>query len=769
MWRFRSILLVAILALRAGSVVGTPDSLVPTAWRAQGEAETLAGEVVLKGPGGVAVQDVSLGGIAGKRYLCTAEMRSDGADVPASLCLSLSRPGAPVEIRLFEHARLQGEWTRCTEDVVFPPDVGSITGLRLERGAGAGSVHVRNVALTAEILRFDHRARPLVPLPPQWGPTRAPAPGTAELLYRSGRAAVSADLPVPIIFACRSGLPPRTMATLVFDLPRSLGRPYALSIGHPATHEGEPRHRGEVTHQGVAYDRYTLPTCLYYKEQASQCFLLLKSSLPAGRPARMGYFLEWEGGNQPERWLEVDTVSIPAGPAPRRFVVAMDIGPFYWEMRKAPGFSDLLRRVGLGGVELSDIAGPDARRTPTFDYFRQQGFQLIGIFDPGWWYPYCNGLLKDEEMQAKGMDGRPVPTDHGPAACPSYRGPLYRKQMEHLAGYVACGIERFAFDEEFFGPGGRICFCARCKALFRATLEKHLPGSTALSLEEIAGRPAAHPEAARLWAQFKADLMTEWYRDYRKAIVDAWAKRDPSRRVSLYATCQTFAHGAGEVEFSNILRDNAARLREGILQGLLPMPYFYDPYYGGSLRKVGEDLVALQRLWGPHARAARTQFPYILSGGGGMCFVEPQEGLKYQMYEVFTTGAVSGGILWNLGGMDGWHWRALAQALHAIARVEDVLWEGTSEDVSCAPAEARVRAVRKGDRSVLLVSHYGYDPVQVSLRYPVGRRSVVTDAETGARVGVLAPGADQLRVAIGRERARLLEVAPEPASRKAPR
>jgi hypothetical protein len=279
-------------------------------------------------------------------------------------------------------------------------------------------------------------------------------------------------------------------------------------------------------------------------------------------------------------------------------------------------------------------------------------------------------------------------------------------------------------------------------------------------MEELARDPKRHSVAATAWTQFKADLMTEWYRDYRKVIEDEWSKNDPSRKVALYATSQTLAHGAGEVELHSIMRDNAARLSEGILQGLLPMPYFYDSYYGGSLRKVGDDLMQLQKMWGSHTKGAPALLPYLLSGGGWMCYVEPARGLKYQVYEAFTTGAVSGCIFWNLKGMNGYHWKHLAGAIHTLAKVEHILRGGVVEELPCAPPEARARAVRNGDESVIFVSHYGGSPVEVVVSHSAKRSVIVENAETGEKVMSLPAGRQELRLTLNRERVLLLRTRP---------
>ncbi len=666
--------------------------------------------------------------------------------------------GGCFDYRLFEFCQPGPDWASYTEAVVFPASADRIVSVRVERGEGPGAVGVRGLCLQEQGLRFDHRVRPLVSVPREWGPTRAVRPQTAEAIHRPGLTALSPQAALPIFLGARSALPPRTMATLHLALPTDLTDLCMVTQGHPGSHVGRPVSCGEVALEGGAYHHWRMPTMLFSAQTDGQAVGFLRPQRAPGEVVRLAYWLEWEGGRQAPRWLEAEVVDLPAAPALKHFAVSLPLA-FPWTIPQTPELAALLRRIGVASVEIGDIVGRSDQREATFDFLRAQGITPIGGFSPGFWYPYQTALTKDPEMQAQGLDGRPVPTDHGPAACPSYRGPLYQQQMDLMRVFAGYGLEEVSFDEEFFGPGPKLCFCPRCRQLWdRYRAQQALPAD--VPLERIAQEPQRYPVLARAWAQFKADLMTEWYRDYRAALTEELAKTGRAEALRMYATCQTTACGAGETEFLYIMRDNAARLSQGLVQGLLPMPYCYQAYYDGSLRKVGEDLIGLHKLWGPHSHGKPSLLPYLLAGGAGMCYVDPQCGLKYQLYEAFTTGAVSGATLWHMKGMDGYHYCSLAQALHALAQVEDILWEGEPRAVTCTPVEAAARAIVKGERAVLFVSHYGYDPVPVSVRWPTQAPLVVEDAEDGAVVATVPAGAQTFPVAITRERARLLRVRP---------
>lgn len=701
----------------------------------------------------------SIGDIAERCFQCTAELLSDDPQTPLTVIFRVQTDrGRAFDYRLFEFCQPGPTWASFRESVVFPPAAQRIVGVRVERGAGPGAVAVRNLRLVEQPLRFDHRVRPLVSVPADLGPLRPVRPQTAELFYRPGLAALCPQVAVPIYLSARSGLAPRTPATVHIALPDGFSEPFVIAQGHPDTHAGTPDSCGDVTLDGKPYRHYSMPTVLFYAQNDGQAVLYLKPRQAAGDLVKLAYWVEWEGGRQPAQWLEAEVLDLPAGPQPERFPVALSVA-YPWVLPRVPDFGELLRRTGIGAVEIGDIVGYTDQRKATFDFLRAEGIMAIGSFSPGWWYPYQAALAKDPEMQAQGVDGKPVPTDHGPAACPSYRGPLYQQQMDLMRVFARYGLDHVSFDEEFFGPGPKICFCPRCRKLWEQYAAAHDLAAD-VAMERFTQEPAGYPELYKAWVQFKADLMTEWYRDYRAALSGELAKSGRADGLRMYATSQTGACGAGETELLYIMRDNDARLRQGVIQGLLPMPYFYQDYYGGSLRKVGEDLIELQKLWSGATQGRPSLFPYLLTGGAGMCYVEPQRGLKYQLYEAFTTGAVSGAALWYAKGMDAYHYRYLGEALHALARVEDVLWEGQMQVLKCAPEGAAARAVVKGDQAAVMVSHYGYEPVDVTVQWPARRASVVEDAETGKTVATLARGAQSFPVQIDRERVRLLHIRP---------
>lgn len=732
------------------------------AWKVQG-GDSKQDQVTLSGANRIAEHPLNVAEIGGRRFLCQARFRSEVAGAPMVLKLVYeSAAGHRQAARVFEHIQTTPAWTDYVEDVVFPETATRLIQARLELLGGSGNVSAEEIHLILDPLQFNHQWRPVAVCFPQVGPTRLPEKGAAEILYRSEQTALSADCVLPIILSSRSGLPALAPATVVLDLPPELVDVRVVTTGHPAPFCGEPVFRENVTVEGTMFKRCTAPIQLPTGVYRSAVYLFARAKAPVGKFLRMGYFIEWDKGSQPERWLDIEVVTIPSGTAAKKYAFYLKYADPGWVLDKLPEHAQTLKRVGLHGVEFMDIVGYDERRKAVFDFCHEQGLRSPGGFSPGYWYPFWTALKTDTDMQALGIDGKPLQNDQYIAACPSYRGPHYQAQMELLKKYPRYGIDTVTFDEEFFGPGPRLCFCTRCKRLFADYMQKRHPNLPTLSLEAISRNGEKHPEHAAAWAQFKADLITDWYRDYRAALESGWKEIDPKRKVTIFVTCQTMSTGAGagpdSGEFTNCLRDNATRLREGIIQAVMPMAYLYAPAYEGSVRRVGQDHLQLQQLWGRQTGGRPALFPYLLSGGGEMCYLEPQRAIKYSLYEAATANAIHGAVIYHMNGMDGYHWKYMAEALHTIARVEDILWEGKLQELECTPSEARARAVVRGKDLVLLVTHYDYEPVEVTISYPVRQTTAVVDAETGETVATLKPGATSFSVRIDRDRARLFKV-----------
>jgi len=743
------------------------------AFRAEGQparSETAAAAPIDHGAAAITLAEGEsrvrrpLGGaaIADRRFLIRAQIRADAPGVPVLLELGYeTMAGARRVLTVFEYVRTLRAWTPYMEDIVAPADAKRFTHMTLARGPGEGAVQIRGLALVPDTVRFDASPRPFdcAPMrhgPQEYGPTRAVGEGRVEMIYPASVTALSPDVPLPIVFHFRQSLAPGSPIRLVFDFPSEV-QPVFFWMGE--RHNATEFPGREVDIGGQSYSRCVFPAQAYPSWRAR---LFAKTDLPAGRDARLGYHVEWEGGRQARRWLRITSLNIPAGAPMQRFTVAMSvIGP--WGLSPKSGYADLMRRVGLNAVEVWDINANPGFRRPVLEYFRRHGLKILGQMSPGHAAGFARHMLKNDDMMPHGIDGKPLRNDDGTwggGACPSYRGEHYRKQLEALRPFATMyGIDSVSFDEEFWGPGLKLCFCGRCKRLFRERLRQEHPALASLSLEEIARAPEGRPEAYGVWMEFKAALVTEWYRDYRRVFEEEWGKRDPGRPLRLWATCQT-ARCPVDVEYKYIMRDNATRLREGLIQGLLPMPYLYEPAYGGSVRKIGLDLMALQKRWGERCGGRPALLPYLLVGGSGMCFLFPQTGLKYQMLEAFTTGAVQGCILWNHYGMDGRHWQQLGEALHTLAKVEHILQDGAVRELACRPTTAAARAVVAPGAAAILVTEYGVDSVDVHVSWTAETASVVEDVRTGEELARPAPGAAGFSVRIDTERAILLRVRP---------
>lgn len=736
---------------------GSSDEVRLGPWRVEGNAAyDDNGRIVLKDGRAAAVVDLAIPRVSGKQFLCALQAQGRA---PLVLKFGYTCPDGKVrELRAFEFIKISDAPVGFSEWVVFPECAGKATYLRIERGEGEGPVFMDQIRLIQKPCLYSFYYRPYTTrsggrIPA--GPTRGPATNTAEMIFGLDMAAVAVEVPAPMVFSYWNMLTNGTPATVVVDLPPEFLPPYALThsrIQKRDAFAGPMTKRETITRDGIIYTRYTAPITLSYSGLTKALILVfMQSKGTAGSFQRMGYFLEWEGGKQPERWLDVETISIPAGPPLKKFTAATDIR-LEWDAHRIPGFTDLIKQVGLNAVEFwSFNPQVSEMRTVVLDYYRSQGIITIASFSPGY-TGYWNKYAQRPELWAVGIDGKPVVLEHGRiAACPSYQGALYSNQFEYARAFAKHGIDFVNHDEEFFfGPW--LCFCERCKEDFSEYMEQKYPQLPELALEEIARNPEKYPEHNAAWAQFKADSLTEWYRNFRRIMEAEWKKTDPGRTVRMFATGE--GHRDPQKELVQNMRDFPTLLREGILQGVAPQVYIYD----GLPRNVGKRLIESQKIYGPLMNGKPAFFTYLVGGAMDDCFLYPPSGLKYQMLETYLSGGVVGTVFHPYLGFDASYWKYLAEALHAVARIEDILWEGKVEQLTCATPGAEARAVRKGGRAVILVTHYGYDPVEVTVNYPLDKKATITEVATGKKVAKISPKQNQFKITIDRDRAVLLQV-----------
>ncbi len=331
--------------------------------------------------------------------------------------------------------------------------------------------------------------------------------------------------------------------------------------------------------------------------------------------------------------------------------------------------------------------------------------------------------IKPQDIQAIDCTGKPVKL-----ICPSVRGRYYSKTVDSLKSAIDYGFDNIAYDEEVWSNGAKVCFCKRCKDLFRKFLTEKYP-SVSYQEPEITVREAGkYPALEDAWWDFKTSLVTDIYQELRR-IADTY--RNPERkRRQLYIWLSSSLDGGKRY---GAITDRLTDYKKFgmIFDWVAPM------MYTDSSAEVGKNARAARRL------LEGTRGNLIM----GLCpnryyeyfRVESQsfgsmDVVLEQILEAFFNGA-RGVVFWShRGGFRGTRdFRNVALAVKMIMPVEDILLNGKEITLKHSNPAVTVSAWEwKGEIAVFL-RNYDHNKVKTVLDIPVGLQAF--DTLTGKKVG----------------------------------
>lgn len=708
-----------------------------------------------------ASQKLPIDGISSRRFLATFHGKAFDPGTPVLFIFEYKDSlGRLHKQRAFRYIKTWTSFTGYSEEIVFPRDAEKLISVAIRRGRGAGALEIDNIHIFPLERRYDYMFRLFKTHRKMAGPTRQLEKNKAELIFWSDLTAIADNAVLPIFFFCRNTMPTGSNGHIFFDLPPEVEPVYIMTRSKGGLNSYAPQKKKDMAINGKKYSRYVVPTCFAEPSCHCQAVLFAKTDAPENKLLNMGYYISWDNESQPEQWLDLNTISIPSGASLKKFKVAVSVNALGWYLKELPLFMDALKLVGINAFEFWDITNHFSPfRNDAFVFSRDNGMTPIGEFTPAGPFQWRKALEKDSDMWEIGLDGKPVINVETGAhrSCPSYRGEHYQNLCKHLALYAEYGIDAVNFDEEEFLGGKYGCYCDRCCKLFKEYIAAQAPLYADLSMKEFAVKAEKDSKMKELLVQFKADQVTDFYRGLRKAFQAVWNKKYPGCKFSFYLTADIGRNMQTEKE--RRMNDHKTLLEEGIIQKLAPQPYLYASHYHGKPDGIAKDLMNLQRLYGESKNGKPVCFPYLgVSPGGVYSTSYPQEVMKYELYETFTSGAASGCVLFLLKGMDPFQWKYLAEGIHTLAKVEDVLWEGKVTELKCVPGRASARTISKNGRTVIFVSDYDYGELDVFIKYVFNKDASIIDVESGEKIADIKAGAKGFAISIDKERARLLEL-----------
>jgi hypothetical protein len=149
--------------------------------------------------------------------------------------------------------------------------------------------------------------------------------------------------------------------------------------------------------------------------------------------------------------------------------------------------------------------------------------------------------------------------------------------------------------------------------------------------------------------------------------------------------------------------------------------------------------------------------PWITPGDAGTF---SGESFRYALLECFANGA-RGVNFWSNRVWDAELLAAYSRVIRSIAPVEQLIVSGELLRDAEIQEPGRISGLVNGDEMLLLVADYlRSGPTKLSIRLPLRKTCIVTDLDSGEKIGEITPG-ESLIVPLQAERVRLLHICPE--------
>ncbi len=537
-----------------------------------------------------------------------------------------------------------------------------------------------------------------------------PEPETGFAYFGRPTAHVTPAFPAPVWLSARMGFADVTAAqpAIVLELPEGV----AVAGAYREWQVASERIEGGT--------RYRLSGTVEY------CPTYLTTTWEPGRRGEARLWLEWQGGRQDEPFVfEIAGVAMPRARRPQRMICGLSGPP----ITGFPGdFVACAAQMGFNAVNLWGTAWGDPPSETLIRVVRDYvaaGFAVSNDYSPYCYPDYRKRLAEIEDAQACTIDGTRVVG----IPCPSYRGEAWQWEGANIARFAQVGLSWCHMDEEVWNGQG-ICFCPRCLAQWESYRAEHYPDLPDTPPTEFEANPAEHPALHDAWIRFKCSLVTDSFLGWREmlfdAIEEAGVRSSPRPWLDSWLALST---EPDDMYF--YLHDPADLTRA--LDHLVPM--IYDT----------ADVVRAELM------------PIVEAAGGervlvGLTLGEPENGRQVfppgQTRASILEGAFAsclGYVLWTYHRGDAGTFAAVAQTNDLLARIEDVLLDGSpTKRLSVVEGDALVTAYELGNELVAYVR--GAETAK--LRVAGSASWLVTDADSGDALTSISPDAREFLVTL---------------------
>ncbi len=439
----------------------------------------------------------------------------------------------------------------------------------------------------------------------------------------------------------------------------------------------------------------------------------LRSGAKDGKESVIRYQLAWGDSKSPLMEQPIRTIEMTTAPQPKRIMTVL----CYWGIGTTIDWPDVVHDFkALGFNTLSEFSlstkFDDPAESGLIAQFRAAGFKVLNVDNS---FEQMSRLNPDStEFHCQFADGKV-----SRRICPSYRGPLYKKELERIADeFAKARPDVFSPDIELWDSNGptEAQQCTRCQADFKA--------SGAKSWEE--------------WRLMKGEEMVHDLAEALRARAQSLGIKPPELGVYDFRPGDNYNLVFPFDRLYPKYLDNS-------------QPSTYGPLYPYNVTFVGNESRKDRQTM-----TRSNVMPWLTPGDAG---VFPGEMFTWALLECYANGS-RGVHFWSHRLWDAEVVDAHARAVKMVAPVEDVVVDGDLvKGVACEPA-MRASGMQKGGEMFLLIAkdYYPYRGT-VTVKLPEAVTGEVVDLGSGKTVAKLK-GAGEFKLKFSGECARALHVKP---------
>lgn len=310
--------------------------------------------------------------------------------------------------------------------------------------------------------------------------------------------------------------------------------------------------------------------------------------------------------------------------------------------------------------------------------------------------------------------------------CPSNRGRYFERTLDLAKLAIDYGFDNLFYDEEAWSNAVEVCFCERCKKLFKEFLQKKYPSVPYQDPAITVREPGKHPALENAWWDFKTDLVADIYQRIRDLMESYRNPEKKQRKLYCWLSCSVNTTGR-----YGAITDRMTDYKKlgNVFDAIFPMIYMDDANEIFELTTRAKKLLENKRSKLIIGLCPHRYYEYFRVEAQSFAI---DSAVYDQILEAIFAGA-DGVTFWShRGGFRGAEdMRNMALAIKTLIPVEDIITEGKTVKMKSSNPAVKVTAWQyKGEYAVFLRN---YDHTTVRTRFAIPKGMEAIDTLTGKK------------------------------------